>query len=134
MIYITLLLGSDGVWSLFILLTASAANGHLEHYALLLVCLLFSLLAEPETSLGGPVPAPHRTPTKKLQVYSPRSWTALQFRRTVIITRLHGVTAHNTVMLQHHDCASPTINLAGLHEVIWNVYEVHTVPTYSVYR
>ena len=50
------------------------------------------------------------------------------------MTRLHGVTAQNTVTFQHNDCAAPTINLAVLLEVIWNVYEANdAVLTYTVF-
>jgi len=95
--------------------------------------LTFPLPAVIEPTLGSPVPTPHHKRPQNCVNFLQDGGLRFHPLRRQIITKLHDVTAQNTVTFQHHVCAAWTINLAVLHETIWNVYEAYdTVPTYTV--
>ena len=95
--------------------------------------LTFTLVGRPEPTLRSPAPAPHHRRPQNCKNFLLNCGLRFHPQGRQIITRLHGVISQNTVTFQHHDCAAWTINLAVLHEVICNVYQVcDTAPTHTV--
>jgi len=98
------------IWYVFVLLTALAANSLRAYCAVLFVSSHLpsrsALHGGPKLSLGSPAPAQHHKRPPNCRNFLLNCGQRFLPRGRYIITKLHRVTAQNTVTFQQHVCCT----------------------------